>query len=108
VNYVVSGLHGDAFLSGITVKERDTGEEEKIILDGLFLAIGHDANTDFLDGFVDVNEIGEILVDENCHTSRDGVFAAGDVTSVNGKQVIIAAGEGAKAALEVYGYLIGK
>ncbi|MEA2033966.1 MAG: FAD-dependent oxidoreductase [Euryarchaeota archaeon] len=108
VNYVVSGLHGDAFLSGITVKERDTGEEEKITLDGLFLAIGHDANTDFLDGFVDVNEIGEILVDENCHTSRDGVFAAGDVTSVNGKQVIIAAGEGAKAALEVYGYLIGK
>lgn len=108
VNYVVSGLHGDAFLSGITVKERDTGEEEKITLDGLFLAIGHDANTDFLDGFVDVNEIGEILVDENCHTSRDGVFAAGDVTSINGKQVIIAAGEGAKAALEVYGYLIGK
>ncbi len=108
VNYVVSGLHGDAFLSGITVKERDTGEEEKIALDGLFLAIGHDANTDFLDGFVDVNEIGEILVDENCHTSRDGVFAAGDVTSINGKQVIIAAGEGAKAALEVYGYLIGK
>ncbi|NYT05520.1 MAG: FAD-dependent oxidoreductase, partial [Methanomicrobiales archaeon] len=86
--------------------ERDTGEEQRLDVDGLFLAIGHTPNTGFLDGFVEQNEQGEIVVDINCHTSTPGVFAAGDVTSVKSKQVIIAAGEGAKAALEAYEYLM--
>ncbi|MDT8357563.1 MAG: FAD-dependent oxidoreductase [Methanomicrobiaceae archaeon] len=105
-NYVVSALHGDAFLSGITIRERETGEEKRIDVEGLFLAIGHEPNTGFLDGFLETNRQGEIIVDENCHTSKPGVFAAGDVTCVNGKQVIIAAGEGAKAALEAYDYVM--
>jgi alkyl hydroperoxide reductase subunit F len=105
-NYVVSALHGDGFLSGITIRERDTGEEQRIAVEGLFLAIGHEPNTGFLDGFLETNRQGEIIVDENCHTSEPGVFAAGDVTSVKGKQVIIAAGEGAKAALEAYDYVM--
>jgi alkyl hydroperoxide reductase subunit F len=105
-NYVVSALHGDGFLSGITIRERDTGEEQRIAVEGLFLAIGHEPNTGFLDGFLETNRQGEIIVDENCHTSEPGVFAAGDVTCVKGKQVIIAAGEGAKAALEAYDYVM--
>jgi alkyl hydroperoxide reductase subunit F len=105
-NYVVTALHGDRFLEGVTIRERDTGEEQTIDLEGLFLSIGHEPNNAFLDGFVDLNEHGEIIVDINCHTSRPGVFAAGDITSIKGKQVVIAAGEGAKAALEAYGYLI--
>lgn len=105
-NYVISELHGNKFLDGITIQERDTGEEKRMELDGLFLAIGHESNIGFLDGFVDLNAQGEIEVDINCHTSVEGVFAAGDVTSVKGKQVIIAAGGGAKAALEAYEYLM--
>jgi alkyl hydroperoxide reductase subunit F len=105
-NYTVTALHGDALLSGITIRERETGEEKHLAVEGLFLAIGHDPNTSFLDGFVDTNDQGEIIIDINCHTSEPGVFAAGDVTSVRGKQVIIAAGDGAKAALEAYEYLM--
>jgi alkyl hydroperoxide reductase subunit F len=105
-NYVVTALHGDTLLTGVTIRERDSGEEQRIDLDGLFLSIGHEPNNAFLDGFVDLNDQGEILVDVNCHTSRPGVFAAGDVTSVRGKQVIIAAGEGAKAALAAYEYVM--
>ncbi|NYT06134.1 MAG: FAD-dependent oxidoreductase, partial [Methanomicrobiales archaeon] len=67
-NYVVTALHGEKLLSGITVRERDTGEEQRLDVDGLFLAIGHTPNTGFLDGFVEQNEQGEIVVDINCHT----------------------------------------
>jgi alkyl hydroperoxide reductase subunit F len=106
LNYVVSGLHGDQYLDGITIKERDSGETIDLAVDGLFLAIGHQPNTDFLDGLLELNEKGEIVIDINCNTNIPGIFAAGDVTSVKGKQVIIASGEGAKAALEVYEYLM--
>jgi alkyl hydroperoxide reductase subunit F len=103
---VVTKLRGDKYLEGITIQDRNTGEETELAVDGLFLAIGNEPNTGFLDGFVETNEQGEIIVDPNCHTSIPGVFAAGDVTSVKGKQVIIAAGEGAKAALEAYEYVM--
>ena len=53
-----------------------------------------------------LNEKKEIIIDLNCHTSKEGVFAAGDVTSVKNKQIIIASGDGAKAALEAYEYLM--
>ena len=55
--------------------------------------------------FVELNAEGKIVVDENCHTSVPGVYAAGDVTSINSDQIIIAAGEGAKAALEAYAWV---
>ncbi|HDR74168.1 MAG TPA: glutaredoxin [Methanoculleus sp.] len=105
-NYVVSALHGDRFLEAITIRERDSGEEIELPVDGLFLSIGHEPNTGFLDGLVELNEAGEVVVDQNCHTSEPGVFAAGDITSINGKQVVIACGEGAKAALEAYAYVM--
>ncbi|ADN37372.1 FAD-dependent pyridine nucleotide-disulfide oxidoreductase [Methanolacinia petrolearia DSM 11571] len=107
-NYTVSALEGDNMLKAVTIKERDTGEESKLETDGLFLAIGHDANTGFLEGFVDLNENGEIITDNNGRTSHNGVFAAGDVTDTKSKQVIIASGEGAKAALSAYSFLVNK
>ncbi|MDH7593719.1 MAG: FAD-dependent oxidoreductase [Methanomicrobiales archaeon] len=103
---VVTSLYGEPFLQGITVKNMKSGEERKIEMDGLFLEIGLLPNTDFLGGFVELNDAGEVVVDINCHTSVEGVFAAGDVTNIKGKQIIIAAGEGAKAALEAYEYLV--
>lgn len=105
LNSQVVALHGEKFLSGITVKN-EKGEEQKIDLDGIFVEIGWLPNTDILDGFLALNEKKEIIVDINCHTSMAGVFAAGDVTSVKGKQIIIAAGDGAKAALEAHEYLL--
>ncbi|WP_084600679.1 FAD-dependent oxidoreductase [Methanolacinia paynteri] len=107
-NYTVSALGGDNMLKAVTIKERDTGEEIKLETDGLFLAIGHDANTGFLEGFVDLNGNGEIITDNNGRTSHKGVFAAGDVTDTESKQVIIASGEGAKAALSAYSFLVNK
>jgi len=105
-NVVVSRLIGGKFLTGIAVKDRNTGEEREIAVDGLFAEIGWLPNTGFLDGLVTLNQEKEVVVDVNCHTNVPGIFAAGDVTSVKGKQIIIAAGEGAKAALEVYEWLM--
>ena len=105
LNTQVTALHGNKFLSAVTTKNAK-GEEQKIELDGIFIEIGWLPNTDFLSGFVALNEKKEIIVDLNCHTSQDGVFAAGDVTSVKNKQIIIASGDGAKAALEAYEYLM--
>jgi alkyl hydroperoxide reductase subunit F len=104
-NHVITALHGNALLSGITIQERTTGKETNLTLDGLFAEIGWIPNTAFLEGFIELNKEKEIIIDINCHTSMPGIFAAGDVTAVKGKQIIIAAGEGAKAALEAYEYL---
>ena len=101
----ITALHGDQFLTGVTVQDSQ-GSVQEIDLDGVFVDIGWIPNTDFLGGFVQLNELREIITDQNCHTSVPGVFAAGDVTSVKSKQIIIAAGEGAKAALEVYEYIM--
>ena len=103
----VTALQGDKFLTGITIQD-DMGSEQLLILDGVFVEIGWLPNTDILDGFVEVNEKKEIVVDVNCRTSRPGVFAAGDITNEKSKQIIIASGDGAKAALEAYEYLMSE
>ncbi len=105
LNHAVSALHGNAMLNGITIKDRESGKETTITLDGVFAEVGWIPNTDFLEGFLALNAQKEIEIDINCHTSVPGVFAAGDVTNINTKQIITAAGEGAKAALEAYQYL---
>ena len=101
----VTALHGDAFLTGLTIRERNTSREVRLDEDGVFLDIGWLPNTDFLTGFIALNEKNEVVVDENCHTSIPGFFGAGDVTSINSDQIIIAAGEGAKAALEAFAWV---
>ncbi len=105
----VTALHGgDAGLTGITIRDSETGEETDLDVEGgLFLAIGLAPNTGFLKDLVALNEQGEIVIDENGHTSvPGGVFAAGgDATCVKAKQIIVAAGDGgAKAALSAHEY----
>jgi alkyl hydroperoxide reductase subunit F len=102
---VVTAIHGETLVQGITITDQETGKETRLAVDGIFLAIGHEPNNGFLDGFVETNEHGEVVIDVNCRTSHPGIFAAGDITNIHGKQVIIASGEGAKAALEAYQYL---
>ncbi|HNW80284.1 MAG: FAD-dependent oxidoreductase [Methanoregulaceae archaeon] len=105
-NTVVSGLRGNSMLAGITLKERTSGKETDLPVDGLFAEIGWIPNTAFLEGVVDMNPDKEVVIDINCHTSVPGIFAAGDITNIRTKQIITAAGEGAKAALSAYEYLI--
>ena len=93
-------------VSGIAYKDRATGDMHEVTLEGVFVQIGLMPNTDFLKGTVELSRAGEIEVDARGHTSMPGVFAAGDCTTTPYKQIIIAAGEGAKAALSAFDHLI--
>ena len=104
LNTQVTGVEGDKFLSAITIKNEKG--EERLVLDGVFIEIGWLPNTDMVAELVELNGKKEIVVDINGKTNVPGVFAAGDVTSVRSKQIIIAAGDGAKAALEAFDYLM--
>jgi alkyl hydroperoxide reductase subunit F len=99
---------GDSTVQGLRIKDTRSGKTEDLSVQGVFLEIGLVPNSDFVKGFLDLNESGEILVDSNCRTKILGIFAAGDVTQVHDKQIVIAAGEGAKAALSVHEYLMRK
>jgi len=93
-------------VNGIRFKDRATGTEHHVELAGVFVQIGLVPNTEFLKGTVELSKFGEIVVDAKGHTNVPGVFAAGDCTTVPYKQIVIAAGEGAKAALSAFDHLI--
>jgi len=93
-------------VNGLRYKDRATNEEHHIELAGVFVQIGLVPNTEFLKGVVELSRFGEIVIDAKCHTNVPGIFAAGDVTTVPYKQIIIASGEGAKAALSAFDHLI--
>ena len=89
-------------LNGIDVRDLDKDEMRHISLDGVFVQIGLQPNSDIFKGHVDLTPRGEIIIDDRNHTSAAGVYAAGDVSTVPFKQIMIAMGEGAKAALAAF------
>lgn len=93
-------------VNGLMYKERSTGEIHRIDLEGIFVQIGLLPNTEWLKGTLDLSPRGEIEIAPNGQTSLPGVFAAGDVTTVPYKQIVIAMGEGAKASLGAFDHLI--
>ncbi|WP_186157650.1 FAD-dependent oxidoreductase, partial [Burkholderia gladioli] len=93
-------------LGSLVYLERETGETKRIDLEGVFVQIGLVPNTEWLKGTIELSKHGEIVVDARGATSIPGVFAAGDVTTVPYKQIVIAVGEGAKASLSAFDYLI--
>lgn len=97
---------GNLFAEGLKILNRDSNIVEEIKTDGIFVEIGTVANTSFVSDILDINTNSEIKIDSVNKTSVEGIFAAGDCTDVRYKQVIIAMGEGAKAALSAYEYLI--
>lgn len=101
----IEEIFGETAMKGIRVLHKETGEKEELYADGLFIEIGHLPNTGIFKSLLELNDRGEILVDEKNRTSLPGVFAAGDVTTVPYKQIVIAASDGAKAALGVNEYL---
>jgi alkyl hydroperoxide reductase subunit F len=105
-NAQTTEITGDQKVNGLIYKDRATGELKTVALEGVFIQIGLVPNTDWLKGVVDLSKHGEIIVDAKGQTSLPGVFAAGDATTVPFKQIIIAAGDGAKAALGAFDHLM--
>jgi len=101
----VSEIKGDKFVTSLVYSNGTGGQKKELPVEGIFLAIGSLANSIFVKNLVELNEQGEIKVDSKNKTSQPNIFAAGDVTDVSHKQIIIAAGEGAKAALNAYDFL---
>lgn len=99
-------INGDKFVSSIEYVDRKTGETQILQVQGVFVEIGNIPATGFIKDLVEFNERDEIRVDpKTCATKTPGIFAAGDVTDVQFKQIVIAAGEGVKAALSAASYL---
>ncbi|MBX3587003.1 MAG: alkyl hydroperoxide reductase subunit F [Ramlibacter sp.] len=105
-NAQTTEITGDDKVNGLVFKDRASGEEKRVALEGVFVQIGLVPNTDWLKGTVTLSKHGEIEVDARGQTSVPGVFAAGDATTTPFKQIIIAAGDGAKAALGAFDHLI--
>jgi NADH-dependent peroxiredoxin subunit F len=97
---------GENALTGIRIRRKGAEEILSVPVKGVFIAIGMKANSAPAVDLVTVNARGEIVVGPDCSTSSTGIFAAGDVTDVYGKRIIIAAGEGAKAAIAAREYLL--
>ncbi|TWH71485.1 alkyl hydroperoxide reductase subunit F [Azomonas agilis] len=103
----ISEVKGDGNkVNGLVYKDRNSSEYHSLELEGVFVQIGLIPNTDWLKGTVELSTHGEVVIDERGQTSLPGILAAGDVTTVPYKQIVIAVGEGAKAALTAFDHLI--
>ena len=100
----ITGENGK--VNGLQYTDRTTGESHHVSLEGVFVQIGLVPNTEWLKGDIELSQHGEIIVDERGETSIPGVFAAGDATTVPYKQIVISMGEGSKAALSAFDFLI--
>ncbi|MBN1501149.1 MAG: FAD-dependent oxidoreductase [Spirochaetes bacterium] len=105
LGHEIREIHGEKEVEKITVENLSGNSSFEIPLNGVFVEIGMIPNTGFLNDVLKLNAFNEIPVDHLCRTEAAGVFAAGDVTDVRYKQIIVAAGEGAKAALSAYDYI---
>lgn len=101
----IKEIKGNQFVESIIVKNNGSTKIKEIKVDGVFVEIGYTAKTEIVKNLVQLNKAGEIITDKDTNTSQAGVFACGDVTDSSYKQIVISAGEGAKAALQAYKYL---
>ena len=111
VTIVVSALSNEVLgdgkkVTGLVYEDRETGEEHRVHLDGIFVQIGLLPNSEWLSGTVELSPRGEVVIDDRGQTSVPGVFAAGDCTTVPFKQIVIAMGAGSTAALSAFDHLI--
>jgi thioredoxin-disulfide reductase len=98
-------IKGDKFVKSLVISNVETGKRKELQLDGIFVEFGWLANPGLVKHLVRLDKNNQILINDRCETSHRGIFAAGDITTTPYKQVVIAAGEGAKAALSAYGFL---
>lgn len=105
-NAEITEIKGEKFVKSVVYKDRKSGEKKEIPAEGVFVNVGQIPNSDFVKGFLNLNEFNEITINhKTCETYVSGVFAAGDVTDIPFKQCVIAAGQGATAALSAHKYL---
>ncbi|MBU1136769.1 FAD-dependent oxidoreductase [Patescibacteria group bacterium] len=104
-NVLVKEFKGDEFVGGLVYEDKNTGDRKELAVGGVFVAIGSIPNSSLVENMIELNEKKEIKIDHQNATSVKNIFAAGDVTDVSHKQIIVAAGEGAKAALNACNYL---
>lgn len=107
VNHKVVRIEGEQFVEKVVAENRATGEEEEIPVAGVFIYAGYKPNSDFVKGFVDMDEKGYILTDKDMHTSVPGVFAVGDVRAKRIQQVTVATSDGTIAAIMAGHYIRG-
>lgn len=107
-NIEVKEILGSNKVTGVKIFNKKEDKYYTFTTDGVFIEIGFKPNSEFVKDILDLNENNEIIVDCLCQTNVPGIFAAGDVTNVKHKQIIIATGEGAKAALSAYNYILHK
>jgi len=98
-------IEGKDLVEGIAIKDLKTGRSKRLKVTGIFIEIGLVPNSDAVSGLLELNKWGEVPVSCSCETALPGLYAAGDVTDVPEKQIVVAAGEGAKAALQAHRYL---
>ena len=104
-NTVVEEILGQGKVTGVRLKNTQTGKISEMLIDGVFIAIGHKPNTDFLKGQLPLDEKGYVQVKNETHTEVEGVFVAGDVADYHYRQAVTAAGMGCMAAMDVEEYL---
>lgn len=105
LEYQVLAIEGSSRVEGIAIKDLQTGEEKRLEVGGVFVEIGLIPNSNMVKGIVPLNKYGEIEINCANETGIPGLFAAGDVTNVPEKQIVVAAGEGAKAMLQAHKYI---
>ena len=103
--YQTEKIEGETFVNGMLIKDLKSGEGKRLDVTGVFIEIGLVPNSEAVKGLIELNRWGEVPVSRACETTLPGLYAAGDVTDAPEKQIIVAAGEGAKAALQAHRYL---
>ncbi|MDZ4231072.1 MAG: FAD-dependent oxidoreductase [Dehalococcoidales bacterium] len=103
--YETLKITGGDFVQGIQIKSVRSGETKSLNVTGVFIEIGLVPNSDPVKGLLELNRLGEVPISNACETAIPGLYAAGDVTDVPEKQIVVAAGEGAKAVLQAHRYL---
>ncbi len=98
-------IEGQGFVNGMLIKDLKSGEDKRLQVTGVFIEIGLVPNSEPLKGLIKLNQRGEVPINCSCETGIPGLYAAGDVTDVAEKQIVVAAGEGAKATLQAHHYL---
>ena len=99
-------IHGTDRVEGLAIKDLESGETRRLEVGGVFIEVGLAPNSGLALDLVETNPVGEIKTDRNGETGVNGIFAAGDVTDTRFKQIVIAAGDGARAALAAFDYLM--
>jgi len=105
LEYQTEKIKGNDFVTGMAIKDLKSQKRKRLNVSGIFIEIGMVPNSEPLKELVKLNKWGEVPVNRSSETEVPGLYAAGDVTDVPEKQIIVAAGEGAKAALQAHRYL---